>query len=253
MSPAVRILAVEDHPLMRIGMVALLEREGMAVVAVATCAEAIEALRAGAIDVALLDLHLPDASGVGAVERLGAAAPRVPIVVFSVDASADQVRDAIRAGASGYLPKSVPTGQLVAALRAAAAGLAALAPTQLASLVNVVETADSGPRTTPPAVPPGQPTDPWPADEPGGPGAMPGSPGTVPGRISGQRTRDSLSTRELEFLRYLAEGYTNKEIARVMVLAEDTVKKGVQTLIAKLGATDRTHAVVLALRASLIV
>jgi DNA-binding NarL/FixJ family response regulator len=50
----------------------------------------------------------------------------------------------------------------------------------------------------------------------------------------------------------LAEGYTNKEIARAMVLAEDTVKKGVQTLIAKLGATDRTHAVVLALRRHLI-
>jgi len=61
-----------------------------------------------------------------------------------------------------------------------------------------------------------------------------------------------MSARELELLRYLAEGYTNKEIARAMVLAEDTVKKGVQTLIAKLGATDRTHAVVLALRTALI-
>jgi DNA-binding NarL/FixJ family response regulator len=64
--------------------------------------------------------------------------------------------------------------------------------------------------------------------------------------------REPLTPRELELLRYLAEGYTNKEIARAMVLAEDTVKKGVQTLIAKLGATDRTHAVVLALRRHLI-
>jgi DNA-binding NarL/FixJ family response regulator len=64
--------------------------------------------------------------------------------------------------------------------------------------------------------------------------------------------REPLTPRELEVLRYLAEGYTNKEIARAMVLAEDTVKKGVQTLIAKLGATDRTHAVVLALRRRLI-
>jgi DNA-binding NarL/FixJ family response regulator len=63
---------------------------------------------------------------------------------------------------------------------------------------------------------------------------------------------EPLTPRELELLRYLAEGYTNKEIARAMVLAEDTVKKGVQTLIAKLGATDRTHAVVLALRRRLI-
>jgi len=64
--------------------------------------------------------------------------------------------------------------------------------------------------------------------------------------------REPLTPRELELLRYLAEGYTNKEIARAMVLAEDTVKKGVQTLIAKLGATDRTHAVVLALRRRII-
>jgi DNA-binding CsgD family transcriptional regulator len=60
------------------------------------------------------------------------------------------------------------------------------------------------------------------------------------------------AARELELLKYLAEGYTNKEIARAMVLAEDTVKKAVQTLIAKLGATDRTHAVVIALRSDLI-
>jgi DNA-binding NarL/FixJ family response regulator len=67
------------------------------------------------------------------------------------------------------------------------------------------------------------------------------------------RPGESLTARELDLLRYLAEGHTNKEIARAMALAEDTVKKGVQTLIAKLGATDRTHAVVLALRSSLIV
>ena len=63
---------------------------------------------------------------------------------------------------------------------------------------------------------------------------------------------DPLTPREMELLRYMAEGYTNKEIARAMVLAEDTVKKGVQMLIAKLGAADRTHAVVLALRNHLI-
>ncbi|OLC56675.1 MAG: hypothetical protein AUH85_05645 [Chloroflexi bacterium 13_1_40CM_4_68_4] len=61
-----------------------------------------------------------------------------------------------------------------------------------------------------------------------------------------------MTPRELEYLRYLAEGLTNKEIARAMVLAEDTVKKGIQALIAKLGAVDRTHAVVVALRNGLI-
>ena len=69
---------------------------------------------------------------------------------------------------------------------------------------------------------------------------------------NGDVPHEPLTPRELELLRYMAEGYTNKEVARAMVLAEDTVKKAVQTLIAKLGAADRTHAVVLALRNRLI-
>jgi len=77
-------------------------------------------------------------------------------------------------------------------------------------------------------------------------------PATRPEKVPDRSPKDALSARELELLKYLAEGSTNKEIARAMVLAEDTVKKAVQTLIAKLGATDRTHAVVLALRSDLI-
>ena len=266
-----RVLAVEDHPVMRIGIRALLEREGMLVSGVpATCTEAVEMALGGDVDVALVDLNLPDADGVDAIERLHAAVPTLPIVAFTIDTSADRVRDAIRAGATGYLPKSIPTAQLVAALRAAAAGLSALAPSQAAALleahdaVSLVQKAVA--RSLPPSVDASStaPRGPVPSGAPAGPveaagrsatltpaGAAPGA-AAVPERASAQRTRDSLSARELELLRYLAEGYTNKEIARAMVLAEDTVKKGVQTLIAKLGATDRTHAVVLALRSSLI-
>ena len=76
--------------------------------------------------------------------------------------------------------------------------------------------------------------------------------GTPNGSADNGAAHDPLTPREMELLRYMAEGYTNKEIARAMVLAEDTVKKGVQMLIAKLGAADRTHAVVLALRNRLI-
>ena len=76
--------------------------------------------------------------------------------------------------------------------------------------------------------------------------------GAPNGSSESSTSHDPLTPRELELLRYMAEGYTNKELARAMVLAEDTVKKGVQMLIAKLGAADRTHAVVLALRNHLI-
>lgn len=250
-----RVLAVEDHPVMREGIRALLEREGLAVAGVpATCAEAVEVVRAGAVDVALVDLNLPDADGVDAIERIHEAAPTVPIVAFTIDASADRVRDAIRAGATGYLPKSIPTAQLVAALHAAAAGLSALPPAQTSALLESHDAVGLVQKAVAQSLPPAADVPPAGTPEAVGSGKPSGSPAPPRGtseRAAG-RTRDSLSARELDLLRYLAEGYTNKEIARAMVLAEDTVKKGVQTLIAKLGATDRTHAVVLALRSSLI-
>jgi DNA-binding NarL/FixJ family response regulator/putative methionine-R-sulfoxide reductase with GAF domain len=239
-SDTLRVLAVEDHPVMRIGIRALLEREGLTIVGLsATSTEAVELARQGSIDVALVDLNLPDAEGVDVIERLHDAAPQLPVVAFSVDGSADRVRAAIRAGAIGYLNKGTPAKRVIAALRAAAAGLSALGPEEAAALaephdaVTLVQKAVA--RSLPSAF-----------DNP------PEPPAARAERPIERPQRDALSARELELLKYLAEGYTNKEIARAMVLAEDTVKKAVQTLIAKLGATDRTHAVVLALRSDLI-
>jgi len=217
-----RVLAVEDHPVMRLGVRAMLEREGFAVVGLtATCGEAIGVLRDSAPDVVLLDLNLPDAAGASAVSRIRAAAPHLPIVAFSVDRAPDLVRSVLRAGANGFISKDTPPAQIVAALHAALAGLVAV----------------GGEAASADAFEPAQAPEPEPAPASNG---MNGS------------THDALTPRELELLRYMAEGYTNKEIARAMVLAEDTVKKGVQMLIAKLGAADRTHAVVLALRSRLI-
>jgi DNA-binding NarL/FixJ family response regulator/putative methionine-R-sulfoxide reductase with GAF domain len=235
-----RILCVEDHPVMRIGIQALLEREGLVIAGLsATSMEAVELARQGIADVALVDLNLPDAEGVDVIERLHAAAPDLPVVAFSVDGSAERVRAAVRAGAIGYLNKGTPAKRVIAALRAAAAGLSALGPEEAAALaephdaVTLVQKAVA--RSLPSAF-----------DRPPEPAAATAE------RPVERSPKDALSARELELLKYLAEGYTNKEIARAMVLAEDTVKKAVQTLIAKLGATDRTHAVVLALRSDLI-
>jgi len=237
---ALRILCVEDHPVMRIGIQTLLEREGLIIAGLsATSTEAVEQARQGGADVALVDLNLPDAEGVDVIERLHAAAPDLPVVAFSVDVSPDRVRAAVRAGAIGYLNKGTPAKRVIAALRAAAAGLSALGPEEAAALaephdaVTLVQKAVA--RSLPSSFDRPPELAPAPAERP-----VERSP------------KDALSARELELLKYLAEGYTNKEIARAMVLAEDTVKKAVQTLIAKLGATDRTHAVVLALRSDLI-
>ncbi len=223
-----RILAVEDHPVMRLGIRAMLEREGFVVAAAtATCAEAIGLLAETAADAVLLDLRLPDATGTEAVARIHDASPGTPIVVFSVERTPALIRAAVRAGASGYVTKDAPIARISAAIRAAASGLVVMGPDEALAAAGTMPTGASEPEPAPAA--PAEPTN-------GG----------------GDAPREALTPRELELLRYMAEGYTNKEVARAMVLAEDTVKKAVQTLIAKLGAADRTHAVVVALRNHLI-
>jgi DNA-binding NarL/FixJ family response regulator len=230
----IRVLAVEDHPVMRLGVRALLEREGLLVAGItATCAEAVDLIAENEPDVVLLDLGLPDATGQEAVARIREVSSSLPIVAFSVERTPEVIRAVLRAGANGYVSKDAPSSQVIAALEAAAQGLTALGSAEARALsrigesMPVVEAAEEAGDAAEVEV-----------DE-----SEPGAPVPV---------REPLTPRELELLRYLAEGYTNKEIARAMVLAEDTVKKGVQTLIAKLGATDRTHAVVLALRRHLI-
>ncbi len=227
----VRVLAVEDHPVMRLGVRALLEREGLLVAGItSTCAEAVDVVAEEEPDVVLLDLSLPDATGPEAVTRIREVSSSLPIVAFSVEDSPEMIRAVLRAGANGYVSKDAPSSQVVAALEAAVQGLTALGPAEARALNRITE-----PIPVVGVVEESADTE--------GDDSEPGAPVAV---------REPLTPRELELLRYLAEGYTNKEIARAMVLAEDTVKKGVQTLIAKLGATDRTHAVVLALRRHLI-
>jgi DNA-binding NarL/FixJ family response regulator len=227
----IRVLAVEDHPVMRLGVRALLEREGLVVAGItSTCAEAVDLIAENEPDVVLLDLGLPDATGPEAVARIREVSSSLPIIAFSVERSPEVIRAVLRAGANGYVSKDAPSSQVIAALEAAVQGLTALGPAEARALGRVAEVV--------PAAEAAEDTADAEADD-----SEPGAPVPV---------REPLTPRELELLRYLAEGYTNKEIARAMVLAEDTVKKGVQTLIAKLGATDRTHAVVLALRRHLI-
>jgi len=208
----------------------LLEREGLVVAGItSTCAEAVDLIAENEPDVVLLDLGLPDATGSDAVSRVREVSSSLPIIVFSVERTPDVIRAALRAGANGFVSKDAPSSQVIAALEAAVQGLTALGPAEARALSRLADVAVADA-----------------TDEPIDTEADDSEPGAaIP-------PREPLTPRELELLRYLAEGYTNKEIARAMVLAEDTVKKGVQTLIAKLGATDRTHAVVLALRRHLI-
>lgn len=215
-----RVFLVQEHPVMREGLRTVLERDGdMTVCGIAqTLDEAVAAVGEVHPTVIVCDLQLPGVEEVEAIRRL-ARAGRAPVVLFTGEATPALIVAALQAGARGYVPKRASPEELRAAVRAVADGIVAVHP-------------DLYPT---PIVHPHLDAEPEAPREP-----MPGG------------SKEALTRRELEYLRYLAEGYTNKEIARAMVLAEDTVKKGIQTLIAKLGAVDRTHAVVIALRSALI-
>ena len=217
MSPAgrrIRVLVVDDQALFREALVALLAvQAGIDVVGeAANGQEAVEAVGRLRPDVVLMDLRMPVLDGVGATRRLRVDHPGVRVLALTTFDGDAEVFPALRAGAVGYLLKDATTERLVEAVVAADRGESVLAPSVAAKLVARVATL------------------PDPA------------PGPVP-----QPLVDPLTDRELEVLRHLAAGKSNREIAQAVFLTEGTVKNHVTSILAKLGARDRTQA---ALRAS---
>jgi DNA-binding NarL/FixJ family response regulator len=210
----IRVLVVDDQALFREALVALLAvQAGIEVVGeAANGQEAIDAVDRLRPDVVLMDLRMPVLDGVGATRRLHADHPRVRVLALTTFDGDAEVFPALRAGAVGYLLKDATTERLVEAVVAADRGESVLAPSVAAKLVARVA-----------ALP-----------EP--------VPGSAP-----QPLVDPLTDRELEVLRQLAAGKSNREIARAVFLSEGTVKNHVTSILAKLGARDRTQA---ALRAT---
>ncbi|MDE9364856.1 response regulator transcription factor [Luteipulveratus sp. YIM 133132] len=202
-----RVLLVDDHPVVRAGLRALLEASGVEVVAEADRGEAaVEAVRGLPVDVVLMDLQLGSGmDGVAATERVLAlpGPPRV-LILTTYDTDADILR-AVEAGASGYLLKDAPPEELVDAVRRAAAGETVLAPVVAQRLVSRLR--------------------------------------------SPVRT---LSPRELDVLRLLAAGSTNRAIAKQLFVTEATVKSHLVHIYAKLGVDSRTAAVTAAREAGLL-
>lgn len=242
--PPLCVAIVESHPATRIGLETILAGAGISVsVSSATLAEALSRLPGSRCDVALVGA-VADATTAESVHRLRAKA-RLEVIVIADERRGADAHAALRSGAVGLLARDAAPVRIVAALHAAAAGLAAVDAVALDGLLRAASTEADPPRSVEAMTPERRATDR--AIERADRAAA-----DALGTERSDRPAEALSPREMELLRYLAEGYTNKEIARVMVLAEDTVKKGVQSLIAKLGAADRTHAVVLALRSGLI-
>jgi DNA-binding NarL/FixJ family response regulator len=218
----IRVLLVDDQPLLRTGFRLILEGEAdIAVVGEAgDGAQAVELTRTLLPEVVLMDIRMPGVDGIEATRRIvreGAAThdPRVLILTtFDLD---EYVVEAVRAGASGFLLKDAPPEDLVTAIRIVAAGDAIVAPSVTRRLLDRFATRLPSVREEAPP-----------------------------------RGLAMLTERELEVLRHVARGLSNAEIARQLVVSETTIKTHVGNLLAKLGLRDRVQAVVFAYETGLI-
>ncbi|NMM15139.1 MAG: response regulator [Rhodoferax sp.] len=223
--PSIRILVVDDHTLFRRGLMALLARDPRLNV-IGDAGDAGQAQRKAQElqpDIILLDNHLPGVHGVDALPALHEAAPSARILMLTVSEDENDLAAALRGGAAGYLLKTIEGDDLTAAILRAMQGDSVVAPEMMSKLV----AAYRGATTAVPATAATTTT-----------AAVPAT--TLNASIA------SLSPRELDILRGIVRGASNKEIARQHGIAETTVKIHVQHVLRKLDVSSRVHAAVIA-------
>src|ERR671925_717861 len=211
-----RVLIVDDHDLFRTGLRNLLEEQGLDVVAEAANGQAaLHVVADLAPDVVVMDLNMPGISGVEATRQLSAVAPLTRVVVLTISADDADVINAVMAGACGYLLKDSSIQQLVAGIRAAAAGESLISPQIAAKLLQRLRAGG--------------------ADE-----------------LAAETIRAELSDRELEVLRLIANGKDNAEIARELFISPKTVKNHISNILMKLQIENRIQAAVYAVRSGIV-
>ena len=212
--PLPKVVVVDDHLLFRSGLIRLLGDEGVEIAGEADSGAAALALVAQTSpDVVLLDLNLPDMSGIEATRRLMGRHPALRVVVLTVIESQADVIESIVAGACGYLLKDSPIEDITHAIDVAVQGESMIDPAIATKLLAHV-------RAT--------------------------------GRATLHNGDHHLSTRELDVLRLLAEGRDNRDIAAELFISQSTVKHHISSIIGKLGVGNRIQAAVLAVREGLI-
>ncbi len=200
----IRVLVVDDHPILRFGVIAIIQGcADMTVVAQAgTAFDAVRLFQEHRPDVTLMDLSLPDGSGVDAIRKILRLQPRARIVVLTTYEGDEDIYQALEAGAMGYLIKGMPHQSLIDALRRVHAGRRFL-------------------------------------------------PAPVTSALSSRQPDGELSAREREVLALLVRGRSNREIAEELSIKEATVKSHVSVILQRLEVTDRTQAVISALKRGL--
>jgi DNA-binding NarL/FixJ family response regulator len=201
----IRILTVDDHPLLRKGIAALVNAElDLKLVAEASNGkEAIDAFRSHQPDVTLMDLQMPEVDGLEAIETIRREFPEARIIVLTTYSGDTQVLRALKAGARGYVLKGHVHKELLDAIRAVHAGQKRI-PSEIAA------------------------------------------------ELADHATDDPLTEREIDVLRLIAAGNSNKQIADQLSIGEATVKSHVTNILSKLGANDRAHAVTIGLKRGII-
>jgi DNA-binding NarL/FixJ family response regulator len=204
-STPIRVLCIDDHPLLRQGIIALVGAQpDMELVAqAATGQDGIREFREKRPDVTLLDLRLPDMSGVAVLAAIRGEFPEARVVILTTFEGDVEMQRALEAGARGYLLKTMPPGELVDAIRHVHAGRKRIAP-------------------------------------------------AVAAQLAEHLSDESLTPREVEVLRHIADGNRNKDVAERLFISEETVKVHVKHVMEKLGASDRTEAVAIAIRRGII-
>ena len=223
----IRLLVVDDHKLFRRGLISLLGLDPRFSI-VGEAGDAGEAQRSAAAlqpDVILLDNHLPGVSGIDAIAGLKEVATAARVVMLTVSENEDDLAAGLRAGADGYLLKTIDTEDLADSIARIWDGDSVISPQMMGKLVGLLRAAPA----------PGQA-----AAE-----ARP-APAASSMAIASDDPIHSLSPREGQILRLIAGGAANKVIARELDIAETTVKIHVQNLLRKLGLSNRVHAAVYA-------